>query len=110
MLLTCGIRDFVIQVRYEWLCLPKKMCCLVWRVLFKCTHCIGNKTWFLSRVIHLQGSQGYLMWSMLMCMVLSSQENLGIVHFVTFIYDHSRKIWIYMLKTNDKVLGIFKQC
>jgi len=31
------------------------------------------------------------------------------LYFVTFIDDHSRKLWVYVLKTNDQVLGVFKQ-
>jgi len=33
----------------------------------------------------------------------------GGLYFVTFIDDHSRKIWVYVLKTKDQVLGVFKQ-
>ena len=28
--------------------------------------------------------------------------------FLTFIDDHSRKLWVYVLKTKDQVLGVFK--
>ena len=28
---------------------------------------------------------------------------------MTFIDDHSRKIWVYILKTKDQVLEVFKQ-
>ena len=33
----------------------------------------------------------------------------GSLYFVTFIDDHSRKIWVYTLKTKDQVLNVFKQ-
>ena len=33
----------------------------------------------------------------------------GSLYFVTFIDDHSRKIWVYTLKIKDQVLGVFKQ-
>ena len=33
----------------------------------------------------------------------------GSLYFVTFIDDHSRKIWVYTLKTKDQVLDVFKQ-
>ena len=33
----------------------------------------------------------------------------GGLYFVTFINDHSRKLWVYVLKTKDQVLGVFKQ-
>lgn len=30
-------------------------------------------------------------------------------YFVTSIDDHSRKLWVYALKTKDQVLDVFKQ-
>ena len=33
----------------------------------------------------------------------------GAKYFVTFIDDHSRKTWVYLLKTKDQVLEVFKQ-
>ncbi|GJR68618.1 putative RNA-directed DNA polymerase [Tanacetum coccineum] len=33
----------------------------------------------------------------------------GCSYFVTFIDDHSRKVWVYTLKTKDQVLDMFKQ-
>ena len=30
-------------------------------------------------------------------------------YFVTFIDDHSRKLWAYVLKTKDQVLSVFKE-
>ena len=32
-----------------------------------------------------------------------------VLYFVTFIDDCSRKLWVYVLKTKDQVLGVFKQ-
>jgi Integrase core domain/GAG-pre-integrase domain len=31
------------------------------------------------------------------------------LYFVTFVDNHSRKLWTYSLKTNDQVLNVFKQ-
>ena len=31
------------------------------------------------------------------------------LYFATFIVDHSRKIWVYPLKSKDQVLDVFKQ-
>jgi hypothetical protein len=31
------------------------------------------------------------------------------LYFVTFENDHSRKLWVYSLKTKDQVLNVFKQ-
>ncbi|GJX68527.1 retrovirus-related pol polyprotein from transposon TNT 1-94 [Tanacetum coccineum] len=33
----------------------------------------------------------------------------GCSYFVTFIDDHSRKVWVYTLKTKDQVLDVLKQ-
>ena len=33
----------------------------------------------------------------------------GALYFVTFIDDHSRKVWGYALKTKDQVLDVFKE-
>jgi transposase InsO family protein len=33
----------------------------------------------------------------------------GAKYFVTFIDDFSRKVWVYVLKTKDQVLSLFKQ-
>ena len=32
----------------------------------------------------------------------------GALYCVTFIYDHSRKVWAYALKSKDQVLDVFK--
>ena len=33
----------------------------------------------------------------------------GALHFVTFIDDHSRKVWSHLLKSKDQVLDAFKE-
>ena len=33
----------------------------------------------------------------------------GALYFVTFIDDHSRKVWGFSLKTKDQVLNVFKE-
>ena len=33
----------------------------------------------------------------------------GALYFATFIDDHSRKIWVYPLKSKDQALDVFKQ-
>ena len=33
----------------------------------------------------------------------------GAEYYVTFIDDHSRKVWDFVLKTKDKVLQLFQQ-
>ena len=41
------------------------------------------------------------------CGLMSTRDLSGAKYFITFIDDHSKKTWIYFLKTNDKV---FKSC
>ena len=33
----------------------------------------------------------------------------SVLYFVTFIDDHSRKVWVFSLKTKDQVLDAFKK-
>jgi len=33
----------------------------------------------------------------------------GAYYFVTFIDDHSRRVWVYLLKTKDQLLSAFKE-
>ncbi|CAJ2642124.1 unnamed protein product [Trifolium pratense] len=42
------------------------------------------------------------------CM-MDSKSLGGALYFVTFIDDHSRKVWAFVLKSKDQVLGAFKQ-
>ena len=40
----------------------------------------------------------------------TSERSLGgAQYFVTFIDDHSKKVWVYLLKTKDQVLQAFKE-
>lgn len=43
------------------------------------------------------------------CGPMSTKALSGAEHFVTFIDDHSKKTWIYFMKTKDEVLGRFKE-
>lgn len=39
-----------------------------------------------------------------------SEKSLGgAQYFVSFIDDHTRKVWVYLLKTKDQVLQAFKE-
>ncbi|KFK32108.1 hypothetical protein AALP_AA6G199700 [Arabis alpina] len=42
------------------------------------------------------------------CSPLKTKSLGGASYFVTFIDDHSRKLWVYTMKTKDYVLGYFK--
>ena len=41
--------------------------------------------------------------------LMSMRALSGAEYFVTFIDDHSRKTWIYFLKTKDEVFSQFKE-
>lgn len=43
------------------------------------------------------------------CSPVKTETLEGASYFVTFIDDHSRKTWVYTLKTKDQVLQVFKQ-
>ena len=44
-----------------------------------------------------------------MCGPFKVKSKGGALYFATFIDDHSRKIWVYPLKSKDQVLDVFKQ-
>lgn len=43
------------------------------------------------------------------CSLMSTRALSGAEYFVTFIDDHSRKTWIYFLKTKDEVFDHFRE-
>ncbi|GKB70666.1 retrovirus-related pol polyprotein from transposon TNT 1-94, partial [Tanacetum coccineum] len=43
------------------------------------------------------------------CGPMKTKTLRGCSYFVTFIDDHSRKVWVFTLKTKDQVLDVFKQ-
>ena len=78
--------------------------------LEKCTDCLVNKqnrTSFRSRPP--------MRWKALLELVhtdvcsIDTKSHSGGQYFVTFIDDHSRKLWAYVLKTKDQVLSVFKE-
>ena len=40
---------------------------------------------------------------------IETKSHFGEQYFVTFIDDHNRKLWAYVLKTKDQVLSVFKK-
>jgi hypothetical protein len=42
------------------------------------------------------------------CELLKVKTLGGALYFITFIDDHSRKVWAYTLRTKDQVLNVFK--
>jgi len=43
------------------------------------------------------------------CRLMSNKYLGGHINYVTFVYDHSRKTWLYLLKTKDEVFENFKE-
>ena len=78
--------------------------------LKRCSHCVAgkqNRVSFKSRppsrrehILDLVHSD--------VCGPMKTRTNGGSLYFVTFIDDHSRKLWVYTLKTKDQVLDVFK--
>lgn len=66
------------------------------RVLFR-SHPPSRKTELLE-LVHLD-----------LCGPIKTRTLGGALYFATFIDDCSRKLWSYILKTKDHVLGVFKQ-
>ena len=40
---------------------------------------------------------------------VDTKSHVGAQYFVTFIDDHSRRLWATPLKTKDRVLSVFKE-
>ena len=78
--------------------------------LGKCADCLAgkqNRTCFQSRPP--------MRWTALLELAhtdvcsINAKSHSGGQYFVTFIDDHSRMLWAYILKTKDQVLGVFKE-
>ncbi|KAD4180550.1 hypothetical protein E3N88_29141 [Mikania micrantha] len=79
--------------------------------LKKCSHCLEgkqNRVTFKShspsrkeRILDLVHSD--------VCGPMKTRSLGGCSYFVTFIDDHSRKVWVYSLKSKDQVFDVFKQ-
>ncbi|GJX04449.1 putative RNA-directed DNA polymerase [Tanacetum coccineum] len=79
--------------------------------LKKCSHCLAGKQirhafkscslFRMENILDLVHSD--------ICGLMKTKTLGGCSYFVTFIDDHSRKVWVYTLKTKDQVLDVFKQ-
>ncbi|CAJ2628405.1 unnamed protein product [Trifolium pratense] len=75
-----------------------------------CTHCFSGK----QHRVSFRSSGPHRRQNILdlihtdVCM-MDSKSLGGALYFVTFIDDHSRKVWAFVLKSKDQVLGAFKQ-
>ena len=79
--------------------------------LKRCDHCLAGKQTrvaFKTRRHTRKPSMLDLVYSDV-CVPMKTKTLGGSLYFVTFIDDHSRKIWVYTLKTKDQVLKVFKQ-
>ncbi|GJV87895.1 putative RNA-directed DNA polymerase [Tanacetum coccineum] len=79
--------------------------------LKKCSHCLAGKQTRLA----FKSRSPFRMENILdlvhsdVCGPMKTKTLGGCSYFVTFIDDHSRKVWVYTLKTKDQVLDMFKQ-
>lgn len=76
-----------------------------------CTHCLAGKQHRASfqykaphRKPHVLDLVHYDV-----CGPMTTSTLGGTRYFLTFIDDHSRKVWMYALKTKDRVFVVFKQ-
>ena len=79
--------------------------------LQKCSNCLAGKQNRVSFQRHPPSRKSEILDLVHsdVCGPMKTRTLGGSVYFVTFIDDHSRKLWVYTLKTKDQVLGVFKQ-
>jgi len=79
--------------------------------LENCAHCLAGKQHRVSFKSHPPSRKPEVLELMHsdLCGSMRTKNFGGGLYFVTFIDDHSRKLWVYVLKTKDQVLGVFKQ-
>lgn len=76
-----------------------------------CTHCLSGKQHrasFQYKAPHRKPHVLDLVHSDV-CGPMTTSTLGGARYFLTFIDDHSRKVWVYALKTKDQVFVVFKQ-
>ena len=78
--------------------------------LQKCSHCFAGKQNRVSFKSHPPSRKSEILDLVHsdICGLMKTRTLGGSVYFVTFIDDHSRKLWVYTLKTKDQVLSVFK--
>jgi hypothetical protein len=78
--------------------------------LTSCTHCLAGKQHRVAFKRNLTSKKSGLLDLVHTDLFSMGDKNIGgALYFVTFVDDHSKKLWIYSLKTNDQVLNVFKQ-
>jgi len=79
--------------------------------LENCAHCLAGKQHRVSFKSHPPSRKSEVLELVHsdLCGPMRTKTFGGGLYFVTFIDDHSRKLWVYVLKIKDQVLGVFKQ-
>nr|KYP45754.1 Retrovirus-related Pol polyprotein from transposon TNT 1-94 [Cajanus cajan] len=82
-----------------------------WEKLEKCSHCMAGKQTRVSFKKHPPSRKLELLNLVHsdVCGPLKVKSFSGVLYFVTFIDDCSRKLWVYALQRKDQVLERFKQ-
>lgn len=76
--------------------------------LKSCDHCIVGKTHRVAFNTHSSSrKQGVIDLIHTDVFSMQSKSLGGALYFVTFIDDHSRKVWVFNLKSKDQVLDVF---
>ena len=77
----------------------------------RCVHCLAGKQKRVSFHSHppLRKSELLELVHSDLCGPFKVKSKGGALYFVTFIDDHSPKIWVYPLKSKDQVFDMFKQ-
>lgn len=78
--------------------------------LNKCVNCLAGKQKRVSFQTHPPSRKLDLLELVHsdLCGPFKVRSHGGALYFVTFIDDHSRKLWVYSLKSKDQVLDVFK--
>ena len=77
----------------------------------RCVHCLAGKPKKFSFRGHPTSRKSELLELVHsdLCGPFKLKSKGSALYFATFIVDHSRKIWVYPLKSKDQVLDVFKQ-
>ena len=101
---ACHISEKGLQILVRKKFLPVKGTSLL-----PCTHCLSRKQSRVAFCRFPSHRKPYIL-DLVHTDVCTMQSYTlgGALYYVTFIDDHSRKVWAYALKSKDQVLDIFK--
>ena len=79
--------------------------------LKRCAHCLAGKQTRVAFKTHRHTRKPCMLDLVYydVCGPMKTKTLGGYLSFMTFIDDHSRKIWVYTMTTKDQVLDVFKQ-